>query len=425
MRFMVRVMVILGCCSLAIPCSQAYVQPRPLPLRAFTPTSFLSHAVGQRRATVPNAQSPSVTSHVYLSADPSRSAVEDLSVADVLRRVDEMMATQKGEEHGVEDMSVSAQALSQWYRDAGAETILKQSHFGEMRGMMATTNIKAGQELLSYPRAVTMDMSSLTDCPCTNFVDGNYWKSCLWFVQLGLWLLSEETKGSDSAWAPYIASLPQSLSRPMDWTDGQLEMLQYQPIVKDIKQQRREFRQIVTATRSKLVNNDQDIDRLEWAMHIALSRTFHSCGGYGDSAPQLKDQSQEGPVWRANKVLIPTQDLINHNSHANPKYSYDSSTERFVLSSDIDYAAGQQVYNNYGQVSNDILLQCYGFVELDNPADTFCLQHLLTWLQGKAYTHKRCSDTAVRLSRLQSLNLITHLNEASPPSIPRFRPRSR
>jgi hypothetical protein len=245
LRVMVHVMVTLGCCSLAIPSSQAYVQPRPLPLRACTPTSVLSHAVGQRRATVPNAQSPTVTSQIGL-ANPSRSAVEDLSVyAQSVKSQVDLSADPSRSAVGVEDMSASSQALSQWYRDAGAETILKQSHFGEMRGMMATTNIKVGEELLSYPRAVTMDMSSLTDCPCTNFVDGNYWKSCLWFVQLGLWLLSEESKGSDSAWAPYIASLPQSLSRPMDWTDGQLDMLQYQPIVKDIKQQRHEFRQIV------------------------------------------------------------------------------------------------------------------------------------------------------------------------------------
>lgn len=35
------------------------------------------------------------------------------------------------------------------------------------------------------------------------------------------------------------------------------------------------------------------------------------------------------------------------------------------------YGEGEQVYISYGQKSNDELLQFYGFVETDCPADTF------------------------------------------------------
>jgi len=391
-----RAIAVVGCVLAARPALAAFMQqPPPLPL--------------SKRPAAPAAERSGARGH---RSGPARNARLEAAAAGGVEA-----PARTGVGHGVEDKSASAQALNQWYTDAGAETVLKLAHFGEMRGMMATREIEAGDELLSYPREVTMDMSRLTDCPCTSFVDGAYWKSCLWFVQLGLWLLAEEAKGSASAWAPYIASLPRSLSRPVDWTEGQLDMLAavYPPIVKDIKQQRREFKQILAATRPRLVNQDEpDIDRLEWAMHIALSRTFHSSGGYGDSAPEHRDAAQAGPAWRSNKVLVPTQDLINHNSHASPKYSYDGDRDRFVLSSDADYAAGQQVYNNYGQVSNDILLQCYGFVELDNPADTFCLQNLTAWLEWKAHKHHRSSDTdtAARLKRLEHLNLTTHLNDA-------------
>jgi len=153
-------------------------------------------------------------------------------------------------------------------------------------------------------------------------------------------------------------------------------------------------------------------------MQAVLSRSFHSNSGYGDSvseeraAANLATAAQQGPTWRCNNVLVPMQDAHNHDSFSSPTYSYDEDRDRFVLRAERQYAEGQQVTINYGQVSNDILLQCYGFVEQDNPADTFCLPHLSTWLQYQEATHTRCADAAARLDRLKNLNLLSHLHDA-------------
>ena len=249
----------------------------------------------------------------------------------------------QGPVHGIKDTSTSALEFHQWFKDNGADTSLTLSYFGEMRGMMATRAIAQGDELLSYPRAATMDMASLKGCPCADLVDETYWKQSPWFVQFGLWLLSEETKGPASAWAPYIASLPRTLSLALDWTDAQLSMLSYQPLVEAIKRQRCDFSAILAATAPRLLSNKLSIDRLEWAMRIALSRTFPI------AAPQdaAGERALEPASWRSNRALVPALDLINHASLSRAKYSYDPVSDRFALVSDTRYAPGEQVLNSY------------------------------------------------------------------------------
>lgn len=155
----------LGCLLSAEPAA-AYVPPHPSLHLRHARTQLSTNAWGKHRSIGSGRRRCGIEAH-------SSDTVEDLRA-----RV--------GDDRGTEDMSASAQAFGQWYRDAGASTVLKLSHFGGtgMRGLMATRPIEAGDELLSYPRAVTMDMSRLTDCPCADFVDAQYWKSCLWFVQV-------------------------------------------------------------------------------------------------------------------------------------------------------------------------------------------------------------------------------------------------
>lgn len=42
---------------------------------------------------------------------------------------------------------------------------------------------------------------------------------------------------------------------------------------------------------------------------------------------------------------------------------------------------GDHAFLSYGPVSNDDLLQYYGFVERENPSDTYVLQDMGTWLR--------------------------------------------
>ena len=51
-------------------------------------------------------------------------------------------------------------------------------------------------------------------------------QSCRNF-QLALFLLAESKKGRDSAWYPYIATLPQHVDSLVHWSDTERHELQY------------------------------------------------------------------------------------------------------------------------------------------------------------------------------------------------------
>lgn len=72
-------------------------------------------------------------------------------------------------------------------------------------------------------------------------------------------------------------------------------------------------------------------------------------------------------------AMTPGIDFINHNSSMAGKaeVSYEYFTEKFVVAAGEDYQVGNQVFISYGKQSNDSFLQYYGFVEDNNPAETY------------------------------------------------------
>lgn len=72
-------------------------------------------------------------------------------------------------------------------------------------------------------------------------------------------------------------------------------------------------------------------------------------------------------------AMTPGIDFLNHSSSVTGKaeVSYEYFSDKFVVQAGADYEAGEQVFISYGAQNNDSLLQFYGFVEEDNPADTY------------------------------------------------------
>ena len=53
----------------------------------------------------------------------------------------------------------------------------------------------------------------------------------------------------------------------------------------------------------------------------------------------------------------------------------------FAVSVGASFDAGDHAFVSYGPVSNDDLLQFYGFVERDNPSDAYVLEDMGRWLR--------------------------------------------
>ncbi len=56
--------------------------------------------------------------------------------------------------------------------------------------------------------------------------------------------------------------------------------------------------------------------------------------------------------------------------------AFEYFRDRFSAEAGDPVAAGQQAFITYGRQGNDRLLQFYGFVEADNPADTYVIRDL-------------------------------------------------
>lgn len=71
--------------------------------------------------------------------------------------------------------------------------------------------------------------------------------------------------------------------------------------------------------------------------------------------------------------MTPGIDLLNHSSSVTGKaeVSYEYFTDKFVVQAGEDYEAGDEAFISYGAQSNDSFLQYYGFVEDENPAETY------------------------------------------------------
>lgn len=54
------------------------------------------------------------------------------------------------------------------------------------------------------------------------------------------------------------------------------------------------------------------------------------------------------------------------------------------------FDAGDHAFASYGPVSNDDLLQYYGFVERDNPNDAYVLEDMGKWLREVREMHLVC-----------------------------------
>lgn len=57
------------------------------------------------------------------------------------------------------------------------------------------------------------------------------------------------------------------------------------------------------------------------------------------------------------------------------------------------FDAGDHAFVSYGPVSNDDLLQYYGFVERDNPSDAYVLEDMGKWLRQVRSTSMHLQQT--------------------------------
>ena len=271
--------------------------------------------------------------------------------------------------------------------------------------MMALDTIVPGELFVTLPRDAALVIDPLEKCPIPDFVDGAYYKSCAWYVKMGLLMLAERRRGKSSRVSGYIDQLPESMDTPVRWSTGELEELQSEKLKDAVGRQQAEWKRLYGELQSKGNCSGVSYDDFVWALENVRSRSFS--GPYAGTP--IKDRLTMGGLLAAVGLTyafvakIPTEsilnagisvacfnllydlvlssrlkwyamcpiiDSLNHSSRVASSIEYEYFKDTFVVSTESAYAEGDQVFISYGEKTNEQLVQYYGFVLEDNPHDS-------------------------------------------------------
>ncbi|ORY58473.1 uncharacterized protein BCR38DRAFT_317839, partial [Pseudomassariella vexata] len=178
-------------------------------------------------------------------------------------------------------------------------------------------------------------------------------------------LMQQYLLGRDSAWWPYIRTLPQPEHvggmLPALWPNDDIEFLtgtNAYVAVQEIKSTlKKEYKAAMKLLPEKYAFKGYSRPLYLWSYGIFTSRSFRPSliipdGGSLGLSCDIDDFS----------LLLPLYDIGNHSPLARTTWSTDRETQICRLQAGQSCGPGEQVYNNYGMKTNAELLLGYGFV---------------------------------------------------------------
>jgi hypothetical protein len=127
---------------------------------------------------------------------------------------------------------------------------------GGLRGAIAAEDLREGTVLVSAPSDAVLSVREADACPLpATFVDPMYWDSMAkkWEIRMALLLLYQKRLGVQSKWAPYFQVLPSDFGLPLTFSEDELEQLQYQPFIQDLRVEREFWNQQLEVLKGELI----------------------------------------------------------------------------------------------------------------------------------------------------------------------------
>lgn len=310
-----------------------------------------------------------------------------------------------------------AKQFTIWAMAAGVQ-LLERLAIGKIsgeRGVVAEANVPRGARVLTVPCKLSLQVTTAEAAP--TWCDQEAWQAAKWDARLAMKLLHEADSG-ESALQPWFDQLPTSFGTPISWgaeeAASAFEALRYPALGRAVAAQRDEWE----AARVRAPGRPSP-ERWSWAMNVVRSRAFsgpYTGGTFKGALVQLfaaatlalgfalatgnedlpfnglcaafiyvaLNELFFGPRFSIFKryVLCPWVDMLNHDgAQGGSDVAYEYFADAFTVSLDWeagDVPAGSEVRISYGDRSNDVLLQYYGFVERANPHDAYsCTQEEL------------------------------------------------
>ena len=309
-----------------------------------------------------------------------------------------------------------------------------------VRGLIATENIKQGEQLIAAPRASALETTSLEaknaprELKREGYCDDAGWQRAGWQGRLALRLLKARKDEADlSGWFDALPSSYDELP-VVSWTDADLSDCAYAPLREVVSEQKKRWKKAEDALLPSSSFTQKD---LRWALATVLTRSFsgpleassptqrlatvgfaawlaggYVVGGYGpwETALQgflavalatlLSDYfvAKNDDLNLERHVLAPGVDFLNHAGVVEGGASYEYFGDQFAVRAHDNLRQGDEAFASYGAKSNALLLANYGFVEADNPHDdyVFPAQYPFPPLRGARVTRTGFDETVAK-----------------------------
>lgn len=254
-------------------------------------------------------------------------------------------------------------ALLNWFEAHGGKNPkLEIRYLGELEGHGVYTKqaLKRTETTIQVPFQLTMSIKSAAQSDLSP-VFQKYHQIPDDEI-LALHLMHERTKGKNSFFAPFIASLPTTFDLPVFWTATELHELQGTNVVLLTQLMQKQLQHDFESIHQAVITDFPAIFRAlptltlhdyTWAMSVIWSRAF----GITRKATYVR-------------VLCPILDMFNHDSRVcdplDDFVSYDPKKDILRHHVPHDVVANSALTISYGLYSNAKLLYSYGFVTKEN-----------------------------------------------------------
>lgn len=227
---------------------------------------------------------------------------------------------------GVKTTSISDAKFSTWASENKVDmsslilTKSKKTHFSNItsnRGMTAKVPLKKGDMMISVPKNVSLQVSSLDTkkTPFPEKITQETWQTLPWFVRLAFRILDAKSD-PESILHPWIARLPRSFDTPFHWSEAELAELQSPRMVNEVTEQKKKYRKyfddIIRNPGNTLLRNFTYSDFV-WAVECVRSRAF---SGPQEVAP-FKERASLLLFVLANTLAWPALHILSFENAVN------------------------------------------------------------------------------------------------------------
>ncbi|KAL4793485.1 hypothetical protein BDV19DRAFT_216999 [Aspergillus venezuelensis] len=287
------------------------------------------------------------------------------------------------------------------------------------RGVVAQADIPEGEELFTIPRDLVLSThnSKLKSLLSSDLEELGPWLSLM------LVMIYEYLQGDGSTWAPYFRVLPQNFDTLMFWSAEELSELQGSAVVEKIGKEGAEesiLTSIVPVVRAKpaLFPAVGGMDSYEGdAGAQVLLNLAHTMGSlimayaFDVEKPENEDErdGEDGYLTdeeeeQSSKGMVPLADMLNADADRNNARLFQEE-ESLIMKAIKPIRAGEEIFNDYGEIPRADLLRRYGYVT-DNYAQYDVIELSLDALCSSAGLSDADIENQPKLQLLENLELL-------------------